>query len=40
MSAYKQEISKDTLAQIIPSKTAEEAVKGVELILMATSREN
>ena len=36
MSAYQQEMSKEVSAHIIPSKTAEEAVEGTDIILMAT----
>ncbi len=36
MSAYKQEMSKQVSAQIIPSKTAQEAVEGADIVLVAT----
>jgi len=36
MSAFKEEMSKQVSAQIIPSKTAQEAVEGADLVLMVT----
>ena len=36
MSAYQQEMSKQVSARIIPSKTAEEAVEGADIILIGT----